>query len=101
MRHRPSAAIVTPKACLWHDSVTVEHLLQLAPRMGPAMGDADRVAALAGRACQPVVAGITVELQDPVEAVQERLGVLSAAIGGVEVDHAGRIGTAPAAIVPG
>jgi len=51
------------------------------------MGDADRIAALSGRACQPVVAGIAVELQDPVEAVYERLGVLSAAIGGVEVDH--------------
>ena len=49
----------------------------------------------AGRARQPVVAGITVELQDPVEAAQELLRVLSTPARGVEEDNPRRVGAAP------
>lgn len=59
----------------------------------------DRVAADPGRACETVVAGIAVELQRTVEAVQEPLRVLPAAIRRVEEDHPGRVVTAPATIV--
>ena len=99
MRRRPSAAIVTPEACLRHDAVAVEHFLQLAPGMRPAMGHADGVAALAGGVHQAVVARISVELEDPVEAAQERLGVLPAAAGRIEEHDPGGIRTAPASII--
>ena len=51
------------------------------------MGDADRGAALAGRARQAVVSLIAVELQDPVKAGEEALGIFTAASGGVKIDH--------------
>lgn len=63
------------------------------------MGHADRIAALPGSACQAVVAGISIELQRAVEAVQELLGILPASIGRIEEDYAGWIVTAPAPIV--
>jgi len=44
-----------PKACFQHDAVTVEHLFELAPGVGPAMRHADRLASLAGGACQAVI----------------------------------------------
>jgi len=55
--------------------------------MRPTMGDADRGAALAGRARQAVVSLIAVELQDPVKAGEEALGIFTAASGGVKIDH--------------
>ena len=67
--------------------------------MRPAVGHADRIAALSGRARKTVVAGISVELQRAVKAAQERLGILPAAIGRVEEDHARRVVTAPATII--
>src|SRR6056297_3019016 len=79
--------------------VAVEHLLELAPGVRPAMGHADRIAALAGGARETGVAGMAIELQRAVEAAQERLGVLPTAVGGVEEDHPGRIVTAPGAVV--
>src|SRR6056297_3831606 len=101
MRRRPSAAIVTPEACLRHDAVAVEHFLQLAPGMRPAMGHADGSAALAGGARQPIVARISVELEDPVEAAQERFSILTTPIGRIEEDNPGWVGAAPVAVVTG
>jgi len=65
------------------------------------MGDADRGAALAGRARQAVVSLIAVELQDPVKAGEEALGIFTAASGGVKIDHPRWIVTAPSAVVAG
>lgn len=63
------------------------------------MRDADRLTALAGGTPQAIVALMAVELQDPVEAVQEILGVLPGSIGCIEEDDPRRIGTIPAAII--
>ena len=65
------------------------------------MRHADRVSPLPRRARQTVVALVAVQLQDPVEAAQERLGVLAAPVGGIEEDHPGRVDPAPATIVTG
>ncbi len=82
-------------------AVAVEHFLQFPPCVRPAMCHADRTAALAGRARQAVVALVAVELQDPVEATQEFLRVLSAAVGRIEEDHARRIVSTPGPVVAG
>jgi hypothetical protein len=63
------------------------------------MGHADRIPALARGARQAVIAGITVELQDPVKALQEGLRVLSAAPGRIKIDNARRVGAVPPAII--
>ena len=61
-------------------AVSIEHLLQFPPCVRPAMGHADRIATLAGRARQAVVALVAVKLQDPVEATKDFLRVFSAAV---------------------
>lgn len=71
------------------------------PRMCPAMCNADRLAALAERLRQAVVTLIAIELQDPVEALQECLRVFSAAVGRIEEDHARWIIPAPGTVVTG
>ena len=76
-------------------------LAQSPAAMAPAISQPQRRTAPAVRSGQPVVAGIAVDLEDAVEAVEEALGIFAAAPGRVEVDHAGRIGAAPAAVVPG
>src|SRR5690554_3330195 len=63
------------------------------------MRDNDRLATLAGRFGQPVVARIAVELQCPVEPGQERLGVFTVAPGGVEIYHPRRIIAAPTPVI--
>ena len=67
----------------------------------PAMGQPNGIAALARRFGQPVVAGVTGDLQDTVEAGQEGFGILTRAARGVEVDHAGRIVPAPWSVIAG
>ena len=96
-----TAAIVTPKACLRHDPVTVEHFPQLAPGVCPATGHADGVAALAGGAREAGVARISLGLEDPVDAAQDRLGDPPAPVRGVKEHHPRRIGAAPVAVVAG
>lgn len=59
------------------------------------MGHTKGRAALARGFGQPIVACVTVDLQDAIEAGQEGLGTLTRTAGGVEVTHAGRILTAP------
>ena len=80
-------------------TVAIEDLLALAARMRPAMRDNDRLATLAGRFGQPVVARISVELQCSVEPGQERLGVFTVAPGGVEVYHPRRVIAAPTPVI--
>ncbi|CUH21718.1 hypothetical protein JSE7799_00573 [Jannaschia seosinensis] len=82
-------------------AVAIEHFLQLAPGVRPAIRHADRLTAFAGGARQAVVACVSVDLQDAVEAGQELLRVLPAPAGGVEVDHAGWIVAVPRSIIPG
>jgi len=65
------------------------------------MGHADEPAALAGGPCQPIVAGISVELEDPVEAAQERFSILATPIGRIEEDNPRWVGAAPVAVVTG
>ena len=76
-------------------TVAIEDLDQLAPRLGPAMGDGDRHTACPGGPCQAVVAGIAIHLQNAVKALQDTLGILARAVGGVGEDHAGWICPAP------
>jgi len=99
MRRRPSAAIVTPEACLRHDAVAVEDLLVLAPGMRPEISHADGPAALAGGTRQAVVAPISVELQRAVEAGKECLCILAAAARGIEEDRPWRIIAAPTSLI--
>ena len=95
MRRRPSAAIVTPEACLRHDVVAVEDLLVLAPGMRPAVGHANGPAALSGGTRQAVVALVSVELQRGVEPLEECLGILAFAARGIKEDRPWRIIAAP------
>ena len=67
---------------------------QFSPAMRPTIRKLYRRAALPAPAGQPVVTGISIELQDAVEALQERFGMFAAAPGGVEVHDAQRIGPA-------
>ena len=60
--------------------------------MRPAMRHADGVAALPRGLRQAIVSLIAVELECPVEAPEERLGVLSAPARGIEEDHPWRFG---------
>ena len=76
-------------------TIAIEDFLELPARVRPAMRDNDRLATLAIRARQPVVALVAVELQRAVEPGQERLGVFAATIGSVEVDDPGWVIAAP------
>ena len=58
-------------------------------------------AALARGLGQPIVAGITVNLQDAVEAGEDGFGILARAARGVAVDDAGRLLPAPGSIIAG
>ena len=69
--------------------------------MCPAVRNRDRRAALARGARQPIVAGIAVQLQDAVEALQDLLRVHAGAARAVSEDHAGRVIAAPAPIISG
>ena len=71
------------------------------PAMRPTVRKPQRRAALAARSGQPVVAGIAVNLEDAVEAGEELFAMFTTAPGRIEVDDAGRIGSAPGAVVPG
>lgn len=82
-------------------TVAVEDLLQLAPRMRPAVGHRDRRAALAGGARQSIVTGISIQLQDAVEALQDLLGMGASTAWAIGEDHAGRVIAAPSTIIPG
>lgn len=79
-------------------SIAVEHFRQLAPGMRPAMRDTDQAAALAGGARQAIVALIAVELQDPVEAVQDPLSVQPTSVRSIEEDPR-RVYAIPAPII--
>ena len=65
------------------------------PAMRPTVRKPQRRAALAARSGQPVVAGIAVNLEDAVEAGEELFAMFTTAPGRIEVDDAGRIGSAP------
>lgn len=65
------------------------------------MRDAQRRAAPARGLGQPVVAGIAIDLQDPVEAGQEGFGILAGAAGRVEVDDARQSRSAPGPVIAG
>lgn len=82
-------------------TIAVENLLQLAPCVRPAMGHPNGIAALARGFGQPVVARIAINLQDTVEAGQEGFGILARAAGSIEVDHSGRIVSAPWPVIAG
>ena len=69
--------------------------------MRPAMRDGDRRAAFPRGARQPVVAGIAVQLQDAIEALQDLFRVLPGTARGIGEDHAGRVIAAPSPVVPG
>lgn len=64
--------------------------------MGPAEGEL-HIAALS----QHAVAGITIDLQDALEAGEVRDRPIGLAIGRVDIGHAGRIVAAPGAIITG
>ncbi len=72
------------------------HLVELAPRVGPAGCELD-VAAVA----EPIEAGITVDLNDALELGQMRSGTLGLAIGTVEIDRRRRIGSIPGPVIAG
>ena len=76
-------------------------LAQSPAAMAPAIGQPHRRTARAAGSGEPVVAGIAVDLEDAVEAVEELFGIFAAAPGRVEVDHAGRIAAAPGTVVAG
>ena len=82
-------------------AAAVMDLTHFSPAMRPTVRKLQWRAAPAARTGQPIVAGITVDLQDAVEAVEEALGIVAAAPGRIEVDHAGRIGAAPGTVIPG
>ena len=65
------------------------------------MRDGDRRAAFPRRARQPVVAGIAVQLQDAIEALQDLFRVLPGTARGIGEHHAGRVIAAPSPVVPG
>lgn len=67
-------------------AVAVEDFLELAPCMRPALRHPKGCAALAGRFGQPIVAGVTVDLQDASKAGEEGFGILARATGGIEVN---------------
>ena len=46
-----------------------------------------------------MISGISVDLQDPIEAAENLFGVLAAAAGSVMIDDDGRVGSAMTAIV--
>ena len=72
-------------------TVTFEDFTQLSPRVGPTIGDTERITAFARRLREPVLAGISIDLQDAIEAVQERLGMPAAATGRVKINNARRV----------
>lgn len=72
--------------------------VELTAGMRPAIGELDR-ATVAFGAGQPVVAGVTVNLQDAAEAFEEALGMLAAATGCIAIGDAWWIGPAPGPIV--
>jgi len=80
-------------------SIAIEHLLQLATCVRPAIRHADWFAALAGGVRQAVVALIAIDLQSAIKTLQDLFCVLTGAVGGIGEDHAGRIGTAPPPII--
>ena len=76
-------------------AVAINDFLQLAPGMRPAMGDGDRRAACPGWARQAVVAGIAIQLQDAVKALQNALCILAPTVRRIGEDHTRRISPAP------
>lgn len=66
--------------------------------MRPAMGEHEQPV-VAARVPLGLVSAVAVDLQHPAEAVQDRGGMRGAAPGGIVVDHARRIGAAPAPVV--
>ena len=71
----------------------------LAPSMAPTPSEPQRGAASALGARQSMIASISVNLEEPVESLENPLGVLAAASRRVMVDHNGWIGAAIAAVV--
>ena len=82
-------------------AAAVVDLAQFSSRMRPTVRKLQWRAALAAPAGQSVVSSVAVDLEDAVEAVEEVLGMFAAAPGRIEVDHAGRISSAPGAVVAG
>jgi hypothetical protein len=72
------------------------HLVEFAPRMGPARRQLDIAAGT-----QPLEPGVTVDLNDSSEPRQMRGGTLGAAIGTVEIDGRRRIGSVPGPVIAG
>ena len=67
--------------------------------MGPACGQPQRRAALTLESCEPVIALVSIDLKDAVEAVEDMLGMFATASWRVVVDHDWWISAAVAAIV--
>lgn len=82
-------------------AVLLIDVVQLAPGMRPAIGELQRRATHALWFGQCVIAGISVNLQDAVEAGQNVHRMAAVAPGGIGEDDGGRIGTTPAAIIAG
>ena len=76
-------------------AVAIKDLLQFSPDMRPAISDGDRCAACPGRTRQTVVAGIAIQLQGAVKAMEDALCVFARAVGRIGEDHTGRIAPAP------
>jgi hypothetical protein len=69
--------------------------------MGPTLRHPNRRATLADGFGQLIIAGVTVNLQDAVEAGKEGFGIIARAAGGVEVNDTGRVFAAPRSVIAG
>lgn len=69
--------------------------------MSPTLRHDDGIAPLAADTGHPVVSGVTVDLQDAVEAGEEGFRMLPAAATGIMEHNAGRVLTAPSSIIAG
>src|SRR5437868_3739138 len=78
------------------EPVALMHLIELAPRMGPARRQHD-IAADA----KALESGVTVDLNDTSEVRQMRSGALGPTIGAVKIDGRRRIGSVPGPIITG
>ena len=72
------------------------HLIELAPRMGPARRQQDFAAG-----AKPLEPGVTVDLNHTSELRQMRSGALGPTIGTVEIDGRRRIGSVPGPVIAG
>lgn len=69
--------------------------------MGPAIGHGDRVTTRPGWFGQPIISGVSIYLQDAVEADQELFSIFASSVRRVKVDRLWRIITAPVPVVAG